>query len=79
MFFSFELSRRRIKVKLFHCYYYYNQYVDRFNNGFRSLDVYMYMQFYYKYVILMMCFNTVFGDTPSSVYGIYVVLYVTYG
>ena len=27
----------------------------------------------------MMCFNTIFGDTPSSVYGIYVVLYVTYG
>ena len=53
--------------------------MDRFNNGFRSLDVYMYMQFYYKYVILMMCFNTVFGDTPSSVYGIYVVLHVVDG
>ena len=24
----------------------------------------------------MMCFNTIFGDTPSSVYGIYVVLHV---
>ena len=27
----------------------------------------------------MMCFNSVFGDTPSSVYGIYVVLHVAYG
>ena len=35
-------------------------------------------------VLLQICytddvFNTVFGDTPSSVYGIYVVLHVTYG
>ena len=27
----------------------------------------------------MRCFNIVFGDTPLGVYGIYVVLYVTYG
>ena len=27
----------------------------------------------------MLCLNTVFGDIPSSVYGIYVVLYVAYG
>ena len=27
----------------------------------------------------MLCLNTVFGDIPSSVYGIYVVLHVAYG
>ena len=27
----------------------------------------------------MMCFNTIFGDTPSGVYGIYVVLHVAHG
>ena len=26
-----------------------------------------------------MCFNTVFGDAPSSGYSIYVVLHVAYG
>ena len=53
--------------------------MDHFNNGFRSLDVYMYML-----VLLQICyiddvFNTVFGDKPSDVYGIYVVLHVAYG
>ena len=27
----------------------------------------------------MMCFNMIFGDTPSGVYGIYVVPHVIYG
>ena len=39
----------------------------------------MSMLIYFGYTILMICFTTVFGDTPSSVYGIYVVLHVTYG
>ena len=27
----------------------------------------------------MICFITIFGDTPSGIYGIYVVLHVVYG
>ena len=31
------------------------------------------------HAILMICFTTIFGDTPLGVYGIYVVLHVMYG
>ena len=40
--------------------------------------VYIYMLVYCDYNILMIYFTIVFGDTPSGVYGIYVVLHVTY-
>ena len=53
--------------------------MDWFNNGLRSHDVYMYMLVYYEHAVLMIYFTTVFGDTLSGVYGIYVVLYVAYG
>ena len=79
MFSNFELSRHRSKVKLFHCYYHYNQSVDWFNNGLRSHYVYMYMLVYYGHVILMICFTMGFGDTSLGGYGIYVVLHVAYG
>ena len=51
--------------------------MDDFNNGLRSHDVYMYMLVYYRHAILMICFTTVFGDTPSGVYGIYVEYYTS--
>ena len=50
-----------------------------FNNGLRSHDMYMYMLVYYGHAVLMISFTTVFGDTLSGVYGIYVVLHVAYG
>ena len=53
--------------------------MDLFNNGFRYHVMYIYMLVYCDYTILMIYFNTVFDDTPSSVYGIYVILHVTYG
>ena len=37
------------------------------------------MLIYYGYTILMIYFITVSDDTPSGVYGIYVVLHVAYG
>ena len=39
----------------------------------------MYILVYYGHVILMICFTTIFGDTPLGVYDIYVVLHVAYG
>ena len=39
----------------------------------------IYTLVYYGYTILMIYFNTIFSDTPSGVYDIYVVLHVTYG
>ena len=33
----------------------------------------------YGHAILMICFTTIFGDTSSDVYGIYIVLHVAYG
>ena len=53
--------------------------MDWFNNRLRSHDVYMYMLVYYGHAILMICFIMIFGDTLSSIYGIYIVLYVAYG
>ena len=66
---------------MFHCIYYYNQSVDWFNNDLRYhvMYIYIYILVYYSYTILMIYFTIVFGDTPSGVYGIYVVLHVTYG
>ena len=53
--------------------------MDWFNNGLRYHVMYIYMLIYYGYTILMIYFTIVFGNTTSGVYGIYVVLHVTYG
>ena len=37
------------------------------------------MLVYCGYTILMIYFTAIFGDTTSSVYGIYVILHITYG
>ena len=52
--------------------------MDWFNDGLKYHVMYTYASLLRLYYIDDI-FTMVFGDTPSGVYGIYVVLHVTYG